>query len=124
VRFLPDQLHKEIVDAASVEDALPALECLLSGGYNVRSDGSLYFIKELVARVNGLSIYIYPKDHPPPHFHIRGGGIDAAFSIRECSLLKGSVDPRHHNLIRWWHLRAQDKLQETWERLSGLPPAA
>jgi hypothetical protein len=119
VRFVPDELHKEIVEATSIEEALPAMEHLLSGGYNVWSDGSLYFIKELVARVNGLSIYVYPKDHPPPHFHLRGGGIDASFSIRDCALLRGSVTPRHLALIKWWHLRVQGKLQATWERLSG-----
>lgn len=118
MRFLPDQLQKEIVEAASIEEALSALEHLLSGGYNVRSDGSLYFIKALVARVNGLSIYVYPKDHPPPHFHIRGGGIDASFSIQDCVLLGGSVSPRHLALIKWWHLRARDKLEATWDRLS------
>ncbi len=119
MRFVPDELHKEIVEATSIEEALPALEHLLSGGYNVWSDGSLYFIKELVARVNGLSIYVYPKDHPPLHFHLRGGGIDASFSIRDCALLRGSVTPRHLALIKWWHLRVQGKLQATWERLSG-----
>jgi hypothetical protein len=119
VRFLPDELDKEIVEASSVEETLPALEHLLSGGYNVWSDGSLYFIKERVARVNGLSIYVYPKDHPPPHFHLRGGGIDASFSIQDCTLLNGSVSPRHLALIKWWHLRVQDKLHATWERLSG-----
>nr|WP_284691385.1 DUF4160 domain-containing protein [Pinirhizobacter soli] len=96
-----------------------ALECLLSNGYNVRTDGSLYFIKELVGRVNGLSLYIYPRDHPPPHFHLRGGGIDASFSIQDCSLLKGDVDPRRRALIKWWHQRVKDKLEATWERLSG-----
>ena len=114
---LPHELQEEIEEAATVQDALPALEQLLGGGYNVLPDGDLYFIKELVGRVNGLSIYIYPKDHPPPHFHIRGGGIDAAFSIHGCDLLKGSVHPRQHGLIRWWHRAAQDKLQEAWGRL-------
>jgi len=48
MRRMPDELEKEINEAASVEDALPALECLLSNGYSVWTDGSLYFIKELV----------------------------------------------------------------------------
>ena len=53
-KLLPDELEKEIVGAASVEETLPALECLLSNGYNVWVDGRLYFIKELVGRVNNL----------------------------------------------------------------------
>jgi len=119
LKLFPDELHREIINALSVEDALAVLECLLSGGYGVWSDGSLYFIKELVGRVNGLSVYVYPKDHPPPHFHIRGGGIDAVFSIQDCSLLRGSVSPRHHALIKWWHLSARPLLQTAWEKLSG-----
>ena len=122
MKFLPGELDKEIVNATNVEDTLSALECLLSGGYNVWSDGSLYSIKELVGRINGVSVYIYPKDHPPPHFHIRGGDIDASFSIQDCSLLKGTVSLRHHALIKWWHSRAQDKLQATWEKLCGEQP--
>jgi len=118
MRKMPDELQKEIADASSVEGSLAALEHLLSGGYNVLPNGDLYFIKELVGRVNGLSIYIYPKDHPPPHFHIRGGGIDASFSIQDWDLLKGTINPRHHGLIRWWHREAQAKLQETWAKLA------
>lgn len=118
MRKMPDELQQEVTGASSVQEALIALERLLSSGYNVLPNGDLYFIKELVGRVNGLSIYIYPNDHPPPHFHIRGGGLDAAFSIQDCSLLKGHVNSRQHSLIKWWHRRAQGKLQETWERLA------
>ena len=116
---MPDELEKEIHDAASVEDALPALGCLLSNGDSVWTDGSLHFIKELVGRVNGLSFHIYPKDQPPPHLHIRGGGLDASFCIQNCRRLKGSIDSRRHALLKWWHQRAKHKLEATWERLSG-----
>jgi hypothetical protein len=119
MRKRPDELQQEIADAANVQESLVVLEQLLSGGYNVLPNGDLYFIKALVGRVRGLSIYIYPKDHPPPHFHIRGGGLDAAFSIQDCSLLKGRVDSRHHGLIKWWHREAQGKLQDAWERLAN-----
>lgn len=113
---LPDELQEEIASATSVQDAMPVLEELLGGGYNVLPNGDLYFIKELVGRVNGLSIYVYAKDHPPPHFHLRGGGIDAAFSIRGCELLKGQISPRHHDLIRWWHRESKNLLAEAWAR--------
>jgi hypothetical protein len=119
MRKRPDELQQEIADAANVQESLVVLEQLLSGGYNVLPNGDLYFIKALVGRVRGLSIYIYPKDHSPPHFHIRGGGLDAAFSIQDCSLLKGRVDSRHHGLIKWWHREAQGKLQYAWERLAS-----
>ena len=119
MRKMPDELEDEINAAVSVEDALPALENLLGNGWNVWTDGRLYLIKELVGRVNGLSLYIYPKDHPPPHFHIRGGGIDASFRIQDCSLLNGRIDARHQALIKWWHQRAKGKLEDAWERLSS-----
>ena len=119
MKKFPDEIEKEIADAAGAEDAFLVLEYLLSNGYSIWTDGRLYLIKELVDRVNGLSLYIYPKDHPPPHFHIRGGGIDAAFSIQDCSLIKGSIDPRHRALIKWWHQRAKGKLESAWERLSS-----
>ena len=41
-----------------MEDSAAVLYDLLSGGYFVWMDGSLYNIKQLAARVNGLQIHV------------------------------------------------------------------
>ncbi len=116
MRRLENELEDALNTATTVQDALIVLEELLSGGYNVTPDGRLYYIKELVGQVNGLKIYIYAEDHPPPHFHIRGGGIDAMFTIEDCSLLRGDIGGRHRGLVVWWHKRSKPVLVAAWER--------
>lgn len=106
-----DQIFHE---AHSLEEATAALEHLLSGGYSVTADGRLYNIRQLVARVNGLRIEIFSREHPPPHFHVRGGGVDATFSITDCSLQGGKIGGRERALIEWWFERSRPVLVSTW----------
>ena len=98
MKRLEPELEDALSAAETVQDALIVLEEILSGGYNVTPDGRLYYIKELVGQVNGLKIYIYADDHPPPHFHVRGGGIDAMFSIEDCALLRGDIPVSYTHL--------------------------
>ena len=94
-------LETELKGAAVLEDSVKVLEHLLSGGYAVWTDGTLYNIKQLVARVNGLRVEIFAREHPPPHFHISGGGIDATFSLLDCSHLEGQISGREKRLVEW-----------------------
>ncbi len=48
--------------ATSLEESASVLADLLSGGYSVSDDGSLYSIKQLVANVRGLQIHVYAKE--------------------------------------------------------------
>ena len=116
MRRLENELEDALRTATTVQDALLILEELLSGGYNALPDGRLYYIKELVGQVNNLKIYIYAEDHPPPHFHIRGGDIDAMFSIEDCSLLRGDIAGRQRGLVVWWHKRSKPVLVAAWKR--------
>jgi hypothetical protein len=93
-----DEIERRASSSKSLEESAEVLEILLSGGFSVWEDGSLYNIKQLVARVNGLRIEVFSREHPPPHFHISGGGIDATFSITECVHLEGKVG-RHEKAL-------------------------
>ena len=107
-------IEDKILNAKTLEESLEVLEMLLSNGFSVWTDGSLYYIKQLVARVNGLKIEIYSREHPPPHFHISGREIDATFSITECDHLEGKIGGRERALVRWWYKRSRSMLIETW----------
>jgi hypothetical protein len=98
---LGEQFENQIDQLNSLEDLTQVLQRLLSGGYNVWFDGRLMYIKELVDRVDGLRIIINPREHTPPHFHVRGVDINALFSIEDCQLIKGTIAPRQEHLIRW-----------------------
>ena len=111
-----DVIEAEVSNAASLQDGTVALERLLSGGYAVWDDDSLYRIKQLVGRVHGMKIEIYAREHPPPHFHIAGGDVDATFSLVDCSLLEGKVSGRELALVNWWYRRSRSMLLDTWNR--------
>ncbi|TMN95148.1 DUF4160 domain-containing protein [Pseudoalteromonas sp. S558] len=104
----------KLSNAESLEELTKGLEHLLSGGYSIWEDGELYSIRQLVAKVNGLKIEIYSNEHPPPHFHVKGGDIKASFSIIDCEQLEGKVGRREKALIKWWHSKGKEKLIEIW----------
>lgn len=109
-----EELEERARSAQTVEDSAAVLSDLLSGGYSVWVDGSLYNIKQLVDRVRGLQIHIYAKEHPPPHFHVKGGHVDAVFSLVDGSLIRGQIDGREQALIHWWYHRSRPRLVATW----------
>ena len=111
-----EEIEDKILKAKTLEESLEVLEMLLSNGFSVWTDGSLYNIKQLVARVNGLKIEVYSREHPPPHFHITGGGIDATFTIDECKHLEGKIGGRERALVEWWYKRSRPMLIDIWNK--------
>ncbi len=53
----------------------------------------IYFVKKQVERIRNMKIEIYSNDHNPPHFHVKSNDktINAVFSLKDCSLLKGTI---------------------------------
>lgn len=70
--------------------------------------------KQLVERLGGLRIEVYPKEHPPPHFHLKSSEVDASFAIEDCRLLKGSTSEQVIQKVRYWHSYSKPKLIEVW----------
>lgn len=70
--------------------------------------------KQLVDRVGSIKIELYAKEHAPPHFHVKGRGIDATFEIRTCKLLDVEVSGRDQKKIEYWYERARSKLITRW----------
>jgi hypothetical protein len=109
-----DLIEKKLAEAGSLEEIAEVLKQLLGGGFSVGKDGSIYFIRQLVARVNGLRIEVFAKEHAPPHFHVRGGDVDATFSLESCEYLQGDVGCREKALIEWWYQRSRKQLIQAW----------
>ena len=77
-----------------------------------------------LSRFLGLLIKIQYDDHVPPHVHAWYGGKDRAIvSIKDGSILKGSL-PRPQALhVGSWVYQRQGELHEAWEMASrGLKP--
>ncbi|MGH8194065.1 MAG: DUF4160 domain-containing protein [Woeseiaceae bacterium] len=98
----------------SLDEAAEIRSELLTGGYSVWTNGSLYEIKQLVARVKGLKIHVYADEHPPPHFHVKSADVDAVFTIDDCTFIRGNIDGRERNLVYWWYQHARAQLVATW----------
>jgi len=109
-----EEIENRVVNAKSLTESTEILETLLSGGFSVWEDGSLYEIRQLVERVHGLRIEVFPREHAPPHFHISGGGIDATFSITNCEHLYGKIGRREKALVEWWYGRSRETLITAW----------
>jgi len=70
----------------------------------------------------GIAIYIYWREHPPPHFHARYAGDEVLISIDDLSVLEGSVSPRALGLIIEWATLHQNELLTAWADAEALRP--
>ncbi len=112
-RFDPEG---QIKNAHSLDELVKVLEILFNHGFAADEEGHLYQEFQLVAQVNGLRFEIFSREHAPPHFHVKGGDVDAEFSIMTGELLKGNIDTRKKRVVNWWHKRSRDKLIQIWNQ--------
>ena len=93
------------------------LEAILHGPCSIfERDGEAILLqgKQLVERLAGLKIEVYPDEHPPPHFHVKSPEVNASFAIEDCQLLKGHLASDSMQKIKHWHKFANPKLIEAW----------
>ena len=118
--MIESTLIQELERVQNVDDLSRHLELLLNSGCYVwvepNGEQILLSGRALVEKINGLKIHIYADEHAPPHFHVVSPSIDAAFSIDDCTLLRGSVDRKTRDLIVYWHGSARRKLVDFWNR--------
>lgn len=70
----------------------------------------------------GIAIYMYYREHGPPHFHARYGGQEALISIDELSVLEGELTPRARGLVTEWASLHQEELKRNWRRARNHQP--
>ena len=103
----------------SIQEFAQYLESLLNDSCSViEMEGELILleIKALVDNVRGMKIEIYPKEHPPPHFHVKSSNFQASFRIDDCSIIAGDITAGDYNKILYWHKHAKSKLIEIWNK--------
>ena len=64
----------------------------------------------------GIAVYMYWRDHNPPHFHAIYGGDEALVVIADGSLLRGSLPRTAARLVAEWLALHRDELMANWER--------
>ena len=55
-----------------------------------------------ISRFFGIIIYMYFKDHLPPHFHTEYNGQEAQFSIETGNIIVGDLPRKQTRLIQAW----------------------
>jgi hypothetical protein len=99
----------------SIDDFVESLRRFLEYGCYIDEYGRVAIARQLVGRVDGLRMEVFPRDHNPPHFHVRANGIDAKFDLVSCELLSGKVGRREYEKIRYWHDRTKEQLRAVWQ---------
>lgn len=67
----------------------------------------------------GILIKIFFVDHAPPHFHAQYGEYKAVISIKELSVVDGSLPRRALNLVLDWAELHQEELLKNWNLASA-----
>ena len=69
-----------------------------------------------ISEFYGICIYMYWRDHAPPHFHAVYAQYEAEVSIETGELLRGHLPRRARRLVRTWTLQHVDELRSNWTR--------
>ena len=70
----------------------------------------------------GIAIYVYWRDHGPPHFHAVYAGEEVAITIEDVRVLSGRLPPRATGLVIEWATLHQEELRKIWRQAENLEP--
>jgi len=68
-----------------------------------------------VSQFYGIAIYLYYRDHVPPHFHAIYGDDEAVFVIGTGAILAGSLPRRARAMVEDWLAANRAILQLDWD---------
>ncbi|MED7789465.1 DUF4160 domain-containing protein [Francisella sp. 19X1-34] len=63
----------------------------------------------------GIIIYMYWREHNPPHFHAEYQGSKVAIDINTLTVIEGSLPRRGINLVLDWAEIHKDELLKNWD---------
>jgi hypothetical protein len=70
----------------------------------------------------GIAIYVYYREHMPPHFHAIYGDEEVLIAIDGLSVLCGKLTPRAMGLVIEWANLHQDELRRVWAQAMAQQP--
>ncbi len=71
-----------------------------------------------ISRFLGIVIGIFPRDHPPPHFHAVYGEYQITVDIHT-GVVHGDFPKRALRLVLEWAEMHQQELLDNWERVAA-----
>ncbi len=75
-----------------------------------------------LSKFYGIAIYIYYREHAPPHFHAIYGDDEAMIEIATGAVLDGQLPRRARVLVADWALAHRTALQQDWDLAAASQP--
>jgi len=75
-----------------------------------------------ISRFFGIVIYMYAKDHLPPHFHAIYGDDEAIIDIRTKEITEGNLSKRAQRLVKEWAELHEQELLANFEEAQKPQP--
>ncbi|MEO5500012.1 MAG: DUF4160 domain-containing protein [Ginsengibacter sp.] len=75
-----------------------------------------------ISEFYGIIIWMYWKDHNPPHLHATYGEFEILININDFSIYAGYFPARAFGLLMEWALLHQQELLENWELMKQSLP--
>lgn len=70
----------------------------------------------LISEISNIRIYLYPKDHNPPHVHCYKEEYSAVIDIRTGIVIVGDMKSCELKIVRKWVKAHKDELLEMWKQ--------
>ena len=64
----------------------------------------------------GIAIYMYYRDHAPPHFHAIYLDQQVEIKIDDQEVLVGHLPPRALGMVREWAAKHKSELMRVWDQ--------
>lgn len=64
----------------------------------------------------GISIRMFYRDHPPPHFHAEYNDYELIVQINPIAILEGKAPSRVRSMVLEWTALHQQELHANWDR--------
>ncbi|WP_114783235.1 DUF4160 domain-containing protein [Botryobacter ruber] len=75
-----------------------------------------------LSRFYGIIIYMFTKDHNPPHFHAKYGEFIGVVNIKTGELIEGELPRRALRLVQDWTELHKEELILNWDSAQSENP--
>ena len=99
---------------SSLEELSRLVEKMMAEGPIFHPDGSVTLTRKLIVQYGSVRIEVRPNEHPPPHFHAIGPGINASFAIADGSKLDGKGGRNEIRIVECCYSGARDLFIQAW----------
>ncbi len=71
-----------------------------------------------IKRIDSIKIYIYRRDHNPPHFHVKYAEYEELITIKDLETYSGKVPKKERKKVIKWSLKHQEYLMSKWDEFN------